>query len=158
MFTSHIENLVGRASQKLASLRIRWLLDSNGKEQLYKARIRSSLEGSCLARGEANITSLNIDGIQVRAMKIIGQEPKLATEPRWPSIQERRSWFDDDVLQPSPTCPAHANNKSTKKTSCTPREKSGTSSRRTGGTSLLHGMLSATVFPQILLTMESIHS
>ncbi|XP_042878297.1 uncharacterized protein LOC122257201 [Penaeus japonicus] len=72
-FKSHIESLARKASQKIASLRrISWLLDGKGKELLYKAQIRSSLEYSCLAWGGANNKYLCIlDKVQERARKII---------------------------------------------------------------------------------------
>lgn len=49
-FKSQIMQLTRTAAGKLASLRrTSWLLDSRGREFLYKAQVRSSLEYSCLA-------------------------------------------------------------------------------------------------------------
>ena len=73
IFKTHMENVARKASQKLTSLRrISWLLDVKGKEMLYKAQIRSSLEYSSLAWGGAANIHLNLlDKIQKRAKKMV---------------------------------------------------------------------------------------
>ena len=72
-FKSHISQLARTAGGKLTSLRrISWLLDCRGRELLYKAQVRSSLEYSCLAFGGAASSHLSkLDGVQRRAEKII---------------------------------------------------------------------------------------
>ena len=74
-FKTHIEELARTAAGKLASLRrISWLLDSRGRELLYNAQIRSSLEYCCLAWGGAAPTHLAmLDKIQRRAERIISE-------------------------------------------------------------------------------------
>ena len=72
-FKSHISQLARTAAGKLTSLRrISWLLDCRGRELLYKAQVRSSLEYSCLAFGGAASSHLaKLDGVQRRAERII---------------------------------------------------------------------------------------
>ena len=72
-FRSHIEQLARTAAGQLASLRrITWLLDERGRELLYKAQIRSTLEYSCLAWGGAAPTHLaTLDRVQRRAERLI---------------------------------------------------------------------------------------
>lgn len=90
-FKSHIAELARTAAGKLASLRrISWLLDRRGRELLFKAQVRSSLEYSCLAWGGAAKTHLEkLDAVQRRAERIITEE-----QPEQPStlqsLQHRR--------------------------------------------------------------------
>ncbi|KAK3857033.1 hypothetical protein Pcinc_036688 [Petrolisthes cinctipes] len=72
-FKPHIMQLARTAAGQLASLRrISWLLDNRGRELLYKAQIRSSLEYSCLAWGGAAPSHIVVlDKVQRRAERII---------------------------------------------------------------------------------------
>lgn len=90
-FRTHIEQLTRTASRKLASLRrISWLLDNRGREVLYKAQIRSSLEYSCLAwGGAANKYLTLLNKIQDRAVRII-QGGQTQYQPDLHTLQHRR--------------------------------------------------------------------
>ncbi|KAK3869652.1 hypothetical protein Pcinc_025056 [Petrolisthes cinctipes] len=72
-FKPHIMQLARTAAGQLASLRrISWLLDNRGRELLYKAQIRSSLEYSCLTWGGAAPSHIAVlDKVQRRAERII---------------------------------------------------------------------------------------
>ncbi|KAK4318557.1 hypothetical protein Pmani_010466 [Petrolisthes manimaculis] len=72
-FKPHIMQLARTAAGQLASLRrISWLLDNRGRELLYKAQIRSTLEYSCLAWGGAAPSHIAVlDKVQRRAERII---------------------------------------------------------------------------------------
>ena len=72
-YQAHITQLARSAAGKLACLRrMSGLLDSKGRELLYKAEIRSSLEFSCLAWGGAAPSHLAVlDKIQRRAERLI---------------------------------------------------------------------------------------
>ncbi|KAK4315303.1 hypothetical protein Pmani_013474 [Petrolisthes manimaculis] len=72
-FKPHIMQLARTAAGQLASLRrISWLLDNRGRELLYKAQIRSTLEYSCLAWGGAAPSHIAVlDKVQQRAERII---------------------------------------------------------------------------------------
>ncbi|XP_042890078.1 uncharacterized protein LOC122265006 [Penaeus japonicus] len=77
-FKAHTENIVRKASRKLASLRrISWLLDVRGREVLYKSQIRYVMEYAPLTWGGAAKKHLDLlDRIQSRAIKIInGEDP-----------------------------------------------------------------------------------
>lgn len=90
-FRTHIQQLARAASRKLTSLRrISWLMDSRGREVLYKAQIRSSLEYSCLTWGGAASTHLALlDKIQERAWRIItDRQPEHL--PTLQTLQHRR--------------------------------------------------------------------
>ncbi|XP_042861353.1 uncharacterized protein LOC122246694 [Penaeus japonicus] len=92
-FKSHIEDLPRRASQKLASFRrISWLLDDKGKELLYKAQTRSTLEYSWLAWGGVNTltTQLNaLEKLPEKSMSIF--EERIPGHPiNIDSLQRRR--------------------------------------------------------------------
>ena len=90
-FRSYISQLARTAAGKLASLRkISWLLDCKGRQLLYKAQIRYSLEYACLAWGEAAPSHFSpFDMIQRRAVRIIWE---YEWEPRMPldNLQHRR--------------------------------------------------------------------
>lgn len=106
-FRSHISQLARTAAGKLASLRrISWLLDCKGRQLLYKAQIRSTLEYACLAWGGAAPSHLStLDKIQRRAARIIWEDER---EPRTPldSLQHRRDVAGLTTLYKVQQCPA----------------------------------------------------
>ncbi|XP_045124027.1 uncharacterized protein LOC123511983 [Portunus trituberculatus] len=76
-YQAHLTQLARTAAGKLACLRrMSGFLDSRGRELLYKAEIRSSLEYSCLAWGGAAPSHLAVlDKIQRRAERLIEDGP-----------------------------------------------------------------------------------
>jgi len=90
-FKTHIENIVRKASRKIASLRrISWLLDAKGREVLYKAQIRSVMEYAPLTWGGAAKKHLDLlDRVQARASSIIsGEDPRISSNLQ--NLQHRR--------------------------------------------------------------------
>ncbi|MPD00432.1 RNA-directed DNA polymerase from mobile element jockey [Portunus trituberculatus] len=86
IFRMHITQLARTVSGKLASLRrISWLLDARVCELLYKSRVHSLLEYSCLAWGGAAYSHLGLlDKIQWRAERMgrtagAGAQPALSS-------------------------------------------------------------------------------
>ena len=90
-FKTHLHSIARKASQKLTSFRrISWLLDSRGREILYKSQIRSAMEYSSLSWGGAAAMHLSLlDRVQGRARRII-MDGDPTYHPRLDSLQHRR--------------------------------------------------------------------
>ena len=93
-FLAHLTHLARAAAGKLTCLRrISWLLDSRGRELLYKSQIRSTLEYSCLAWGGAASSHLALlDKVQRRAQRLIQEilPEQHADQHSLQSLQHRR--------------------------------------------------------------------
>ncbi|KAI8502616.1 hypothetical protein Bbelb_193180 [Branchiostoma belcheri] len=91
-WAKHISNIGARAGQKLGAMRrVAQKLDTKGRATVYKAQVRSVMEYASLCWMGASVTSLILDSIQKKALRIIGvNEHDATTELNIPTLLHRR--------------------------------------------------------------------